>query len=193
VLIPKTKYEEYLAIVAEVEQQFNIVFEHENYKAIYYLSVNDYIAVTYNGVKQKGSFVTEPELGDSNDFLIIPKALKAYFVDKIDFVEFIHNHINTNENAIYDYCMAPKVDKSYTVFYKNEKQQRLNRFYPTKSLDSGYIMKYRDGSYHHLLKDSPVILFNDYHKGPYNINFSYFISKVREVVDIFEPKQLTLF
>ena len=192
-LIPKTRYEEYLAIVAEVEQQFDIVFEHENYKAIYYLSVNDYIAITYNGVKQKGSFVTNPDLGDSTDFLIIPKALKAYFVEGINPKEFIKNHINSHSKAIYDYCMSPKVDKSYVVEWCGEKQQRLNIFYPTNDNTKGYIYKTRDGSKHHLLKDSPVQLFNNYHSGPYNINFNYFNFKINEIIDKLEPKQLTLF
>ncbi len=193
-LIPKRKYEEYLAIVAEVEQQFNIVFEHERYKSIYYLSVNDYIAVLENSkTKKKGFFLTEPELGDSNDFLVIPKALEAYFVYGIKPEIFIQNYINSNKESIYDYCMSPRVDKSYEVYWCNKKQQRLNRFYPTNNLTKGYIYKYRDKSYHHLLKDSPVELFNNYIEGPYNINFNYFISKVNEIINKLEPKQLTLF
>lgn len=195
VLLPKNKLDDYFAIVKQVEHQFNIEFEHEKYKAIYYLSVNDYIAILDNGkTKKKGSFLTEPELGDSCDFLVIPKAIEAYLVHKQDYKEFIYNHINSSPNAIYDYCMSPKVDKSYKVIYKGQKlHQKLNRFYPTLDKTEGYIFKYRDGSNHHLLKDSPVTLFNDYVEGPYDINYNYFITKVSEIIDYFEPKQLTLF
>jgi hypothetical protein len=194
-LIPKGKFEDYLKIVKKVEDEFNIVFEHEKYKAIYYSNVNNYIAILENGkTKKKGStFLTEPELGDSNDFLVIPKALEAYFVKKIPVEEFIKSHINTSDDAIYDYCMCPKVDKSYRVIHNGKEQQRLNRFYPSADLNQGYIYKLRDGSSHHLLKDSGVTLFNDYVKGPYNINFDYFITKCKEIINDLEPKQLSLF
>jgi hypothetical protein len=193
VLVPKDRFEEYLNAVKQVEDEFNIQFEHEFYKSIYYLSVNDYIAITESGVKQKGMFVTEPDFGDSVDFLIIPKALKAYFVDGIKPEEFIKNHIHSDKLAIYDYCMAPKVDKSYQVYWGGNKQQRLNIVYPSKNAKTGYLFKYRDGTHNHMLKDTPVQLFNNYVDGPYDINYQYFIGKVNETIDIFEPKQLSLF
>lgn len=194
-LIPKDKFDDYLQIVNKISKLFDIEFEHEQYKAIYYLSVNDYLAILSNGkTKKKGSFVTNPELGDSVDFLIIPKALEAYFVNGIRPEKFIPNHINSSPEAIYDYCMSPKVDKSYHITYKGQQiHQRLNRFYPTKDKNAGYINKVRDGSEHSLLKDSPVILFNDYSLPPYDINYQYFISKVNKTIDELEPKQLTLF
>jgi hypothetical protein len=193
-LILKGKFNDYLAIVAEIEKQFNIVFEHEKYKSIHYLSVNDYIAILDNGkTKKKGSFTTDPELGDSTDFLVIPKALEAYFVNKIPVDKFIKLHINSSDDAIYDYCMSPKIDKSYEIIHNSKKCQRLNRFYPSNNLNEGYIYKTRQGSFQHLLKDSGVTLFNDYVKGPYNINYDYFINKCNEVINNLEPKQLSLF
>jgi hypothetical protein len=194
VLIPKDKFDNYLFIVKEVEDQFNIVFEHEQYKAIYYLNVNSYVAVLQNGkTKKKGSFTTDPELGDSIDFLIIPKALEAYFINKIPIDKFIKSHVNSSDDAIYDYCMSPKIDKSYEVIHNNKKCQRLNRFYPSSDLNEGYIYKSRRGSLNHLLKDSGVTLFNDYVKGPYSINYDYFITKCNEIINDLEPKQLSLF
>ena len=194
-LIPKGKFKHYLSVVKEVEDQFDIVFEHEQYKSIYYLNVNNYIAVLMNGkTKKKGStFLTEPELGDSNDFLVIPKALEAYFVNRTPVEEFIRNHINSSDEAIYDYCMCPKVDKSYKVIHNGKEQQRINRFYPSSDLNEGYIYKSRYGALHHLLKDSGVTLFNDYVKGPYKINYDYFVNKCREVINDLESKQLSLF
>lgn len=195
ILIPKNKFEHYLSVVKEVEEQFDIVFEHEQYRSIHYSNVNNYIAVMMNGkTKKKGStFLTEPELGDSNDFLVIPKALEAYFVNKVPVEEFVRNHINSSDLAIYDYCMCPKVDKSYKVIHNSKEQQRLNRFYPSSDLNEGYIYKSRYGSLNHLLKDSGVTLFNNYVKGPYKINYDYFITKCNEVIHNLEPKQLSLF
>lgn len=194
-LIPKGKFKHYLSVVKEVEDQFDIVFEHEQYKSIHYSNINNYIAVLMNGkTKKKGStFLTEPELGDSNDFLVIPKALEAHFVNRTPVEEFIRNHINSSDEAIYDYCMCPKVDKSYKVIHNGKEQQRLNRFYPSSDRNEGYIYKSRYGASHHLLKDSGVTLFNDYIKGPYKINYDYFINKCRDVINDLESKQLSLF
>ena len=194
VLIPKGKFNDYLLIVKEVEDQFNIIFEHEQYTSIHYLNVNNYIAVLQNGkTKKKGSFVTDPELGDSNDFLVIPKALEAYFVQGTPVDEFLKSYINSSDDAIYDYCMSPKIDRSYKVMHNGKECQRLNRFYPSSNLNQGYIYKVRGGSLHHLLKDSGVTLFNDYVKGSYDINYDYFITKCNETINNLEPKQLTLF
>ena len=195
VLIPKNKFEHYLSVVKQVQDKFDIEFEHEQYRSIHYSNVNNYIAVMMDGsTKKKGStFLTKPELGDSNDFLVIPKALEAYFVDRTPVEDFVRNHINSSDEAIYDYCMCPKVDKSYKVIHNGKEQQRLNRFYPSSDLNEGYIYKSRYGDMHHLLKDSGVTLFNDYVKGPYKINYDYFISKCYEVINVLEPKQLTLF
>jgi len=193
-LIPKGRFEHYLTLVKDIEDRFNIIFEHEQYKSIHYLNVNSYIAVLQNGkTKKKGLFITEPELGDSTDFLVIPKALEAYFVNKIPVEQFVKSHVNSSDEAIYDYCMSPRVDKSYKVIHNNKECQRLNRFYPSSDLNEGYIYKVRGGSYHHLLKDSGVTLFNDYVKGPYKINYDFFITKCNEIINDLEPKQLTLF
>lgn len=195
VLIPKGKFENYLNEVKEIEDKFNIVFEHEKYKSIHYLNVNNYIAVYMDGkTKKKGSaFITDPELGDSNDFLIIPKALEAYLVNNIPVEKFVKEHVNSSKEAIYDYCMSPKVDKSYTVIHNGKKCQRINRFYPSSDPNQGYIYKSRQGNLHHLLKDSGVTLFNDYVEGPYKINYDYFITKCNETINKLEPDQLTLF
>ena len=45
-----------------------------------YMNVNNYLAEG-SKIKQKGLFVEKPELGNSVDYLIIPKALKAYYID----------------------------------------------------------------------------------------------------------------
>jgi hypothetical protein len=194
ILIPKNKFDDYLLIVKEVEYKFDIIFEHEQYKAIYYLNVNNYIALLENGkTKKKGSFTTDPELGDGTDFLVIPKALEAYFINKIPVEQFIKTYINSSDDAIYDYCMSPKIDRSYKVMHNGKECQRLNRFYPSSNLNEGYIYKVRQGSSHHLLKDSGVTLFNDYVKGLYDINYDYFIIKSNEIITYLEPKQLNLF
>lgn len=191
VLVEHDRIDEYYSIVKKVQSQFNVEFEHENYKEIYYWSVNDYIAViNKNYSKLKGLMVDKPELGKSVDNLIIPKALKLYFEQDIPIKETIQN-----EKNIYLFCASPKVDRSYTVIWNNEPQQRLNRFFVSRN--GSYLYKQKKGeNLHHMLKGHTVQLLNyctDTDTSKYDINYQYYISKCQELIDLVQPKQLSLF
>jgi hypothetical protein len=201
VLVEHEKLDEYYKIVNEVETQFNVIFEHELYDRIFYWSVNDYLAVVEQPdemlaldklkIKQKGMMVTNPELGNSVDSLIIPKALNYYFIYGVPVEETIKN-----EKDIYLFCNAPKVDKKFTVWWANEKQQRLNRFYVSN--DGQYLYKQkRGGNLENMLKGYLVIILND-NRNPktmeqYNVNHAYYVKKCNELIEDIEPSQLKLF
>jgi hypothetical protein len=183
VIVPKHREQEYYDIVNQVGTEFNLIFEHEIYKKIIYLNVNSYLAETNDKLKQKGLFVEKPELTNSVDFLIIPKALKAYYIDNIPVEQFVNNH-----KEIYDFCCSMKVDKSFKVVWTTpegikSQQQRLNRFYA--STKGGYILKVKDGSEHHLLKDSGVMIYNNHtpNEFPKDINYSFYINKIKEIIN----------
>lgn len=190
-MLKKEEESHYLELVKEVEQQFNIIFEHEHYKKIVYSSVNDYIAITDKGkIKQKGLFVTNPVLSNSTDFLVIPKALEAYFLYNIQPSTFIKGH-----NNIFDFCASQKVDKSFQVIWNNTKQQRLNRYYVSKN--TPYLYKQKDGKEQHMLKGYGVQLYNN-HKDKsieeYNINYDFYIAKTMDIINELQRKnQLQLF
>lgn len=191
VLVEHERMEEYYAIVKKVQAQFDIDFEHENYKEIYYWSVNDYIAVINDGYsKLKGLIVNKPELGKSVGNLIIPKALKLYFEEGIPVEETIKSETN-----IYLFCASPKVDRTYTVIWNNEPQQRLNRFFVSRT--GSYLYKRKHGEkLHHMLKGHTVQIINYCDNNDvkqYNVNYQYYISKCNELIDLVKPKQLTLF
>jgi hypothetical protein len=195
-IIPKDSEQDYYDIVNKVGEEFNLVFEHEKYKKIVYQNVNSYICETYNTkkpLKQKGTFVEKPDLSNSVDFLIIPKALKAYFIDNVKVEDFVRNHKN-----IYDFCCSKKVDKSYTVTWTNPqgvtlKQQRLNRYYA--STKGGYIMKNRKNESHHLLKSSGVMIYNQHlDTFPTDVNYTYYIHEINTIIRELENcNQLSLF
>lgn len=181
-------------LVTFTEKEFSVKFEYNNYKKIVLLNVNSYLAVELDGkVKQKGDFVEKPELGNSTDFLIIPKALNAFYVHGTNVEEFIMNH-----KQIYDFCGSKKVDKSYYVTWTNpngitSKQQRLNRFYA--STKGGYILKNREGSTYHLLKSSGVTVYNNHvEEFPSDINYLFYINKTKSIInELNNNNQLTLF
>ena len=194
VVVPREKEQDYYKIVDQVGEEFNLVFEHEQYKKIIYQNVNSYLALTASGkLKQKGLFVEKPDLTNSVDFLIIPKALKAHYIDGIKIEDFIRNH-----KEIYDFCCSKKVDKSYDVIWttpegKTLKQQRLNRFYA--STKGGYILKHRDDSSSHILKASGVMIYNNnLDTFPNDVNYLFYIDQVNTIIRELENfNQLSLF
>ena len=194
VIVPKNKTLEYEQIVNQVGKEFNLIFEHENYQKIIYMNVNNYLAQTKSKIKQKGLFVEQPELGNSVDYLIIPKALKAYYIDNIPVKQFVESHTD-----ILDFCCSQKVDKSYHIEWTSpefikSKQQRLNRFYA--STKGGYIFKCRNGKQNHLLKESGVMIYNNHNPNvfPTDINYKFYIAQINKIIsEINNKNQLTLF
>jgi hypothetical protein len=157
------------------------------------MNVNNYLAEG-SKLKQKGLFVEKPELGNSVDYLIIPKALKAYYIDNVPVKQFVESHTN-----IFDFCCSQKVDKSYHVEWTSpnfikSKQQRLNRFYA--STKGGYIYKCREGKSNHLLKDSGVMIYNNHNPDvfPTDINYKFYIAEINKIINqISNNLQLSLF
>lgn len=195
VIIPNDKLWEYEEIVNQVGKEFNLEFEHEVYEKIIYQNVNNYICQTKHGkLKQKGLFVEKPELGNSVDYLIIPKALKAYYIDNIPVKQFVESHTN-----ILDFCCSQKVDKSYHIEWTSpefvkSKQQRLNRFYA--STKGGYIYKCRNGKQNHLLKESGVMIYNNHNPDvfPTDVNYKFYIAEINKIIlEIANKNQLELF
>lgn len=175
----------------ELGKEFGFIWEDVVYKKMILKDVNNYIAIDETDyVKRKGAaFVTEPKLGDSCNFLVIPKAVSEYFINKIPIKEYITNHDN-----IYDFCGSQKVDKSFKISWNGKMQQRLNRYYV--STKGAYLYKIRKGKYTNMLKGYGVQLFNKYEEKSmkdYNINYRFYISKAMELVNQLEPKQTTLF
>ena len=141
-------------------------------------------------IKQKGLFLTEPPVDMSRDFLVISKAVVAYFKDNINPEQFILNHSN-----IYDFTACQKVDKKYQVIWNGKNQQRINRYYVSKN--GAYLYKQKpEGNLENMLKGYGVTLFNDYIKKDmkdYLIDYQFYISQVNSLLHELESKQLQLF
>lgn len=139
-------------------------------------------------LKKKGMFLTDPPIDMSRDFLVIPKALEAYYKHGTPVEEFIRNH-----TEIYDFCGSMKVDKSYTVYWNGQPQQRLNRYFVTKG--GAYIYKSEDGKrMEHMMKGWTVQIFNNFYESDdYNINYNYYIAEAKKLLNEFEPAQTSLF
>lgn len=109
VKIHKSKIDWFYQIVKETENKYNVKFEYEKYSKMVFKSVNSYLAINKDGkVKKKGDFVTNPDLGNSVNFLVIPKCLELYFVKGIKPEEILKNPENHGLH-IYDFCASFKV------------------------------------------------------------------------------------
>lgn len=195
-LISKEQENLYYSLLEKHSKIFNVNWEVGVYKSIYYVSVNDYIAIPEDKQekpKQKGMFISEKQIDGSNEFLIIPIALKEYFTKGISISKTITAHEN-----IYDFCCAKKIAKDYKVFYKGEQTQQLNRFFVSDRINGAYLYKQKNNksTMENILKDTPVYILNsktEEKAQKFPINYNWYIKKAQEILDVFEPKQLTLF
>jgi hypothetical protein len=184
----KNRTEECANIINTIGTQFGYEFEEETFTELYFQHINSYIAKTTEGkIKQKGVFVYKKPLGDSVDELIIPKALEAYFINKVRPEEFIKAHTD-----IKDFCLSKKISKDYSVFWMNNKVQNLNRFYVSKK--GAYLYKKKSRNLEHVLKGYAVQLYNNLRpEFPTDINYDYYIKKTWEIIWEIEGTNLTLF
>jgi len=198
VLVPHNELNSYYKKLDEASKLFDLELEHEKYKFIYYQNVNSYLALTDSSKsKQKGLFVEEPVLGNKVDELVIAKALNNYFINQIPIKDSIENP-NKYGYTIFDYCKSNKIDKTYTVWYKNQKVQNLNRYYFSKA--GAYLLKkkHNKNTFDQVNVGEGVILYNK-HKlkdfKEYNINYQYYIRKCNKIINELNSKkiQLTLF
>ena len=180
--VPVEKEQVLKDIVTSIENKFRLEFEYTYFSKFIVRDVNNFIAVTdYGGVKQKGWFVTKPNIEDSHNYLVIKKAIYEYFVNNKDPYEFIRNHDN-----IYDFCLSEKPSKKFDVYWGNDQIQRLNRYYISRR--GKRIYKISNDNKKSSLQDVAnwaVQLLNKYEDKPmddYHIDYTFYISKCRNEI-----------
>jgi hypothetical protein len=124
----------FFEICKEWKDLTKLELETVQYSKMIIGDVNNYIAVLDNGeVKCKGRFeFKELPFHKNKSFLIIPKALYAYFIDGKDPVEFLKENRN-----IFDYCAGVKLKGDWFFVerkieegaYVEKKLQKLIRYY----------------------------------------------------------------
>lgn len=208
-MIPTGAVETYMKVCAEWEKLTKLSLEHDEYKKMIIRDVNNYIAInTKDKVKCKGAFEWEDlekkkvaTFHKNKSFLIIPKAIYAYFVHGIDPENFLRN--NTD---VMDYCAGVKskgawyyeeryVDKGEL---KIKRLQKIVRYYVSKS--GGKIVKcHPDGREIQVESGSwlqtvvnridPTIGIENY-----DINYSYYLEEINkqiEGIEVYKPKAFT--
>lgn len=187
--------------VVELEQLTKLTFEGNNYEAFYQYAVNDYFGVEegYSQsknpelIERKGLFITDTNLGKGLTPTIIPKAVIKYFVEGVPVEDTIKQCKDIRE-----FVMGQRVDKKFEVEYAGKRTQRINRFYA--STNGYYLYKVKtDGgkeSYTNLLTKSGVTVLNKYDDADIEcrrINYRYYTSEARKIVEKLRCRQLRLF
>ncbi len=201
VKVPKKHIPLIEAINEKWMETTKLILESVEYSKMVIRDVNNYLAVSMDGkVKKKGIFETEKQLHKDNSFLIIAKALEAYYVNNNPISETVRNNQN-----IYDFCGRYKAYKGWSAVYNysekgkviQENHGKMLRYFPV-SKGGGTSLKVNvDGRVHNLLANQKTMKFNRYFEvenfDDYDINYEFFITECQKIIDIIEPKQLKLF
>jgi len=203
-LIPREYVDKYYEICAEWEKITNLQLEHDKYSKFVLGDVNNYIAVTEDGKsKCKGRFEYENlALHKNKSFLIVPKALHAYFVDGIE----PEDYLKQNQN-IFDYCGGKKIKGDWEFYshaivngeYEKTKLQDTIRYYVSNSGCKVIKTNLFDGRETQIESGQWMqTIYIDHEEKPfddYKINLSYYLDKVKKEIAGLEPNrnQLKLF
>ena len=203
-MIPKQYEDKYMEICRRWEKITNLQLEHDKYSKIILGDVNNYIAITEDGKsKCKGRFEFENlALHKNKSFLVIPKAIHAYFVDGIKPEDYVKSITN-----IFDFCGGVKIKGDWSFYehkitngeYSVEKLQHTIRYFISKT-GSKVIKKNNTDDREIQIEAGKWLqtLMIDYKDKPfseYDINYDYYLDKINKEIRDLEPivTQLSLF
>jgi hypothetical protein len=203
-MIPKQYEDKYMEICRRWEKLTNLQLEHDKYSKIILGDVNNYIAITEDGKsKCKGRFeFANLAMHKNKSFLVIPKAIHAYFVDGIKPEDYIKSITN-----IFDFCGGVKIKGDWSFYehkiaagdYSVEKLQHTIRYFISKT-GSKVIKKNNTDNREIQIEAGKWLqtLMIDYEDKPfseYDINYDYYLDKINKEIRDLEPivTQLTLF
>lgn len=202
--------DKYNEICKNWESLTRLTLEFADYKAMYIWDVNNYIAVYTDGkTKCKGRFEWEDlqnhkytHLHKNKSFLIIAKAIYAYFVNDILPERFLQENRN-----IFDYCGGAKIKGNWEFqqicvdkegIHKKKLQKTLRYYISTKGCKIYKVNKFDKREIQLESGKWMQELFNTYEDKKwedYNIDDSYYLKNIyKEINNIIVKKApLTLF
>lgn len=208
-MIPTSQVETYMKICSEWEKLTKLSLEHDEYKKMIIRDVNNYIAINIKDkVKCKGAFEWEDlekkkvaTFHKNKSFLIIPKAIYAYFVHGIQPEDFLRDN-----RDIVDYCAGVKSKGAwyYEERYVDKNELKMNRLqkivrYYVSSNGSKIVKCHPDGREIQVESGQwlqtvvnrldPAVSIESY-----DINYSYYLEEINkqiEGIEVYKPKAFT--
>ena len=203
-MIPREYVDKYMEICKRWEDITQLQLEHDTYSKIILGDVNNYIAITEDGKsKCKGRFEYDNlALHKNKSFLIIPKAIHAYFVDGIQPEDFLAQNQN-----IFDYCGGVKIKGDWN-FYQHgimngapfmHLLQHTVRYFVSNS--GSKIIKRNNTDGREIQVEAGkwmqtiMIDYTEKEFSEYDINFKYYLDNIYKEIRSLEPinNQLSLF
>ncbi len=203
-MIPREYVDKYMDICKRWEDITQLQLEHDTYSKIILGDVNNYIAVTEDGKsKCKGRFEYDNlALHKNKSFLIIPKAIHAYFVDGIQ----PEDYLAKNQN-IFDYCGGVKIKGDWS-FYEHKIADGEHSITPVQhtiryfvSNSGSKIIKKNNTDGREIQVEAGkwmqtiMIDYTEKEFSEYDINFKYYLDNIYKEIRSLEPinNQLSLF
>jgi hypothetical protein len=197
----------YKQICKQWEAETKLQLEFVEMSAMYIWDVNNYI-VTYKDAtkppKCKGRFqFLDLEMHKNKSFLIIPKAIYAFFAEGI----FPEEYLRTNRN-IFDYCAGNRVNGEWHFLSTcmvdgkvvEEPLQKVIRYYISNT--GCKIIKHNESDGRKISTVAGQWLqtvYNVHHDSPwesYDVNTEFYLTLIREEIDKLitkVPQQMVLF
>ena len=197
-MIPIDKIDLYLKVCSVWENMTQLALEHDQYSKMIIRDVNNYMAVSKDGkVKCKGAFEWEDlakkkvaTFHKNKSFLIIPKAIYAFFVHGTKPEDFL-----ASNNNIYDYCGAVKAKAGWYFVDRqiidgqlvNQKLQKINRYFISdtgsklvKCHNDGREIQAESGGWLQTIVNK-IDLSKDFNS--YNINKKYYLEEIYKEIE----------
>ena len=192
----KRMREKVMQICKDWEQVTKLTLEYANYERMVIRDVNNYIAVSTEGkVKEKGAFETKKDWHKDNSYMVVPLAVRNYFVYDKPVEQTLREHKN-----ILDFCGRYKAGRGWHVEYayldglqeKRLQFGKIYRFIPV--LKGGTSLKLNvDGREHHLCEGSMTVPYNQIVDFDWNnINYPFFVNECQKLIQTIQPLQMTL-
>jgi hypothetical protein len=208
-MIPSECVDTYMKICSDWEKLTKLSLEHDEYKKMIIRDVNNYIAISKKDkVKCKGAFEWEDlekkkvaMFHKNKSFLIIPKAIYAYFVNGVEPEDFLRD--NTD---VHDYCAGVKSKGEWKLYnaelnegvFNLTRLQKIVRYFISnnggkivKRHPDGREIQVESGQWLQTVvnKLDPAIPIDQY-----DINFTYYLEEINKQIEGIEkirPKSFT--
>ena len=204
--IPRKYVDKYMEICKQWEDITNLQLEHDTYQKVVLADCNNYIAQTEGAnfkTKCKGRFVFDDlPLHKNKSFLCVRKAIYDYFIKGIE------PEVSIKENKnIFDFCGGKKANAGWEYWseyitqgqHKKDKLQKTVRYYISNKGSKLMKINYLDERVSQVEAGKWLqTVFIDHIEKPfeeYNINYDFYIKKVKREIELLEPNknQLQLF